>query len=72
MHDLPGATLTERDVARDSADAEELDIVHTPTVIVRGEDGNDVFRASGGSAVPQVLAAAARALPTTTSDHDST
>ncbi|MFK3676629.1 glutaredoxin domain-containing protein [Microbacterium sp. NPDC090218] len=60
---LPDATLTEFDVARDPDAAEALDIRSTPTVIIRDEQGTVVFRAEGVPTVPQVLAAAVRALP---------
>lgn len=60
---LPDATVTEIDVARDPDAAEALDIRFTPTVIIRDEDGLQVFRAEGVPTVPQVLTAAVRALP---------
>lgn len=60
---LPDATVTEIDVAQDPDTAEALDIRFTPTVIIRGADGNTVFRAEGVPTVPQVLTAAVRALP---------
>lgn len=60
---LPDATITEIDVAQDPDTAEALDIRFTPTVIIRGADGNTVFRAEGVPTVPQVLTAAVRALP---------
>ncbi|WP_144876840.1 thioredoxin family protein [Microbacterium sp. 1.5R] len=60
---LPGATITEIDVARDPDAAEALDITSTPTVIIRDAAGVQVFRAEGVPTVPQVLAAGVRALP---------
>lgn len=60
---LPDATMTEIDVAADPAAAEALDIRFTPTVIVRDAVGVEVFRAEGVPTVPQVLAAAVKALP---------
>jgi len=60
---LPDATITEIDVAREPDAAEALDIRFTPTVIVRDASGTQVFRAEGVPTVPQVLTAAARALP---------
>lgn len=60
---LPGATVVEIDVARDPDAAEALDIRFTPTVIVRDGSGAEVFRAEGVPTVPQVLAAAVKALP---------
>lgn len=60
---LPDATVTEIDVAQDPDTAEALDIRFTPTVIVRDSAGVQVFRAEGVPTVPQVLAAAVKALP---------
>lgn len=60
---LPGATITEIDVARDPDAADTLDIGSTPTVIIRDESGTEVFRATGVPTVPQVLTAAVMALP---------
>jgi protein-disulfide isomerase len=60
---LPDATVTEIDVARDPDAAEALDIRFTPTVIIRDDGGAQVFRAEGVPTVPQVLAAAVKALP---------
>lgn len=60
---LPDATVTEIDVAREPDAAEALDIRSTPTVIIRSDDGTEVFRAEGVPTVPQVLTAAVRALP---------
>lgn len=60
---LPDATVTEIDVAREPDAAEALDIGFTPTVIIRDGSGVEVFRAEGVPTVPQVLAAAVKALP---------
>jgi len=60
---LAGATVTEIDVARDPDAAEAMDIRVTPTVVIRDDAGAEVFRAEGVPTVPQVLAAAVRALP---------
>lgn len=60
---LPGATVTEIDVARDPDSAESLDIRFTPTVIILDDAGDTVFRAEGVPTVPQVLTAAVKALP---------
>ena len=60
---LPDAKVVEIDVARDPDAAEELDIVFTPTVIIRNAAGVEVFRAEGVPTVPQVLTAAVKALP---------
>lgn len=63
---LPGASVTEIDVARDPEAAEALDIRFTPTVIIRDDAGAQVFRAEGVPTIPQVLAAAVKALPPST------
>lgn len=60
---IPGAALAELDVARDPDEAEVLGIRFTPTVLIRDDAGAEVFRAEGVPTVPQVLVAAARALP---------
>lgn len=60
---LPNAKVTEIDVASDPDAAEALDIRATPTLIVRDAAGAEVFRSPGVPTVPQVLAAAAKALP---------
>ena len=60
---LPGATVTEIDVASEPDAAEALDIRFTPTVIIRDASGAEVFRAEGVPTVPQVLTAAVKALP---------
>lgn len=60
---LPDATVTEIDVAHDPEAAEALEIRFTPTVIIRDDSGETVFRAEGIPTVPQVLTAAVRALP---------
>jgi hypothetical protein len=60
---LPGARVDEIDVANDPDAVEALDIRFTPTVIIRDDSGTEVFRAEGVPTVPQVLAAAVKALP---------
>jgi hypothetical protein len=59
---VPGIRVTERDVARASAQAEEDRIHVTPTVIVSTASGDEVFRAEGVPTLQQVLVAAAKAL----------
>lgn len=59
---IPGATMVEHDVAHETDLAESLDIRSTPTVVVRGADGAEAFRAGGIPSVAQVLVAAERAL----------
>ena len=58
----PRIRVTERDVARNLEQAERDGIRSTPTVIVTGADGSEVFRAEGVPTLAQVLAAAAKAL----------
>ena len=59
---VPTARVTELDVVRDNAKAEQEGIRSTPTVIVRTDNGAEVFRAEGVPTLPQVLAALAKAL----------
>jgi len=59
---VPRLSVTERDVARNADLAEGDRIRSTPTVIVTGVDGAEVFRAEGVPTLQQVLVAAARAL----------
>ncbi len=60
---LVGAmNLVERDVVRDEREAERAGIRSTPTVIVRGDDGTEVFRAEGIPSLNQVLTALAKAV----------
>ena len=53
-------TLTEHDIVRDEAAAVSLGIRSTPTVIISGSDGAEVFRAEGIPSLNQVLAALAK------------
>jgi protein-disulfide isomerase len=50
------------DVVRNEEEAARMRIRSTPTVVVRTEDGTDVFRAEGVPTLTQLLAAAAKAL----------
>ena len=59
---VPGARVTELDVARNNDSAEEEGIRFTPTVIVNNADGVEVFRAEGVPTLQQVLVAAAKAI----------
>ncbi len=59
---VPSLRVVELDVARESERAENAGIHSTPTVIVNGADGSEVFRAVGVPTLNQVLVAAARAL----------
>ncbi len=59
---VPRLRVTERDVARQSAEAERDGIQVTPTVIVATAGGDEVFRAEGVPTLQHVLVAAAKAL----------
>lgn len=59
---VPAAELIEYDVASSAERAERLGIRSTPTVIVRGADGEPVFRAEGAPSLAQALGAFATAL----------
>jgi thiol-disulfide isomerase/thioredoxin len=59
---VPGATVRELDVARDTSEAEASRIRSTPTVIVKNAAGEEVFRAVGVPTIAQVLVAAAKAV----------
>lgn len=59
---VPGAHLTETNVAHDPVHAEAADIRATPTVVIATDDGAEVFRAEGVPTVPQALLALAKAL----------
>jgi thiol-disulfide isomerase/thioredoxin len=52
--------LIEHDVVRDESEAQRLGIRSTPTVIVSGADGGEVFRAEGIPSLNQVLVALAK------------
>jgi len=54
--------VTERDVAAHPDDAEDLGIRSTPTIIVRQDDGTEVFRSPGVPTRDQLLLAVAKAL----------
>lgn len=59
---VPGLTVTERDVAAHPDDSEGLGIRSTPTIIVRQDDGTEVFRSPGVPTRDQLLLAVAKAL----------
>ena len=59
---VPAATVREFDVAQDNAQAEAAGIRNTPTIIVRNDAGEEVFRAGGVPTLAQLLVAAATAL----------
>jgi thiol-disulfide isomerase/thioredoxin len=59
---VPAVTVRELDVARDEDLAREAGIRSTPTIIVRSNDGAEVFRAAGIPTVNQVLVALAKAV----------
>ncbi len=54
---VPRASVVERDVVAFADDAEREGIVATPTVIVRRDDGTEVFRAAGAPPLDAVLRA---------------
>jgi hypothetical protein len=53
-------TLVEHDIVKDETEAQRLRIRSTPTVIVSGADGAEVFRAEGIPSLNQVLVALAK------------
>jgi thiol-disulfide isomerase/thioredoxin len=57
---LPNVRIAELDVAREADEAERAGIRSTPTVVVVGDDGAEVFRAEGVPTVNQVLVALAK------------
>lgn len=59
---VPALTVTELDVTRSLDRAERDGIRSTPTVIVHGAEGAEVFRAEGVPTLQQVLVAAAKAV----------
>ncbi|GAA3334118.1 hypothetical protein GCM10017712_22620 [Curtobacterium citreum] len=59
---VPGLAVRERDVAADPDGAEAVGIRSTPTIIVRREDGTEVFRSPGVPSRDQLLVAVAKAL----------
>ncbi|SDQ38206.1 hypothetical protein SAMN02800687_1662 [Curtobacterium sp. UNCCL20] len=59
---VPGLQVQERDVANHPDQAEDLGIRSTPTIIVRRDDGAEVFRSPGVPTRDQLLLAVAKAL----------
>ena len=59
---VPAAHIAELDVVHVAAEAEKAGIRVTPTVVVVGDDGSEVFRAEGVPTVNQVLMALAKAV----------
>jgi thiol-disulfide isomerase/thioredoxin len=59
---VSGMNLVEHDVVREEGLAEEFAIRSTPTVVVRSDDGTEVFRAEGVPSINQVLVALAKAV----------
>jgi protein-disulfide isomerase len=59
---VPQARVDEVDVADETARAEAADVRSTPTILVRTDDGTEVFRAAGAPTLPQLLAAMGRAV----------
>ncbi|WP_307859220.1 thioredoxin family protein [Herbiconiux sp. SYSU D00978] len=58
---VPQARIREIDVAREADLTEDRGIVATPTVVIDGPDGHELFRATGVPTVNQVLVALAKA-----------
>jgi protein-disulfide isomerase len=54
--------LVEHDVVAEEDEALRLSIRSTPTVVVSGADGTEVFRAEGVPSLSQVLVALAKAV----------
>lgn len=59
---VPAAKIAELDVVADAGEAERAGIRSTPTVVIAGADGTEVFRAEGIPTVNQVLVALAKAV----------
>jgi protein-disulfide isomerase len=59
---VSGMNLVEHDVVRDESEAERLGIRSTPTVVVSGGNGEEIFRAEGVPSLNQVLVALAKAV----------
>jgi thioredoxin 1 len=59
---VPRASVVERDVVAFAGEAEREGIATTPTVIVRRDDGTEVFRAAGAPPLDAVLRALALAV----------
>jgi protein-disulfide isomerase len=59
---VPAVRIAELDVVTDSQEAEKAGITSTPTVIIVGRDGAEVFRAEGIPTVNHVLVALAKAV----------
>jgi len=59
---VPAAKIAELDVVSDADEAERAGIRSTPTVVIVGNDGAEVFRAEGIPTINQVLVALAKAV----------
>ena len=59
---VPAVVVRELDVAREENLAREAGIRSTPTIVVRNESGDEVFRAEGIPTINQVLVALAKAV----------
>ncbi|PZE25622.1 thioredoxin family protein [Curtobacterium sp. MCBD17_028] len=60
---VPALEVRELDVAAHPDRLEALGIRSTPTIVISGADGDEVFRAAGVPRPDQLLTALARALP---------
>lgn len=59
---VPAAEIVELDVVTHESEAAAAGIRATPTVVISGADGAEVFRAEGAPTVNQVLVALAKAV----------
>jgi len=59
---VPAAKIAELDVANAVDEAERAGIRSTPTVVIVGDGGTEVFRAEGVPTLNQVLVALAKAV----------
>ena len=59
---VPSAVINEMDVTFHEQRAEAAQIRVTPTIVVRSNDGAEVYRAEGVPTVNQVLVALAKAI----------
>jgi thioredoxin 1 len=60
---VPRLEAIDLDIAFATGRAEERDIRATPTIVLTGDDGVELFRAEGAPSLPQLLTAVAGHLP---------
>jgi thioredoxin 1 len=58
---VPQARVREVDVAEETERARAAEVRSTPTILVRTDDGTEVFRAAGAPTLAQLLTAMGRA-----------